>query len=89
MQERMARTPRRLSQASSKRKLIMLSPQRVRLQQVKNSPVRSAMKARMTVFKLSNTRRARRRKLTTRTAAYALESSSPVVSLTLPAEGRF
>ena len=70
----MARTPRRLSQASSKRKLIILSPRRIRLQQVKNSPVRSAMKAGMTVFKLSNTRHARRarcRKLTTRTAANA------------------
>ena len=42
---RMARTPRRRP-----RKLVMMSPRRIRLQQVKDSPMRSAMKARMTMF---------------------------------------
>ena len=49
----------------------MMSSRRIRLQQVKDSPIRSAMKARMTMFKLSSTRttadRTRKRPATTLT----------------------
>ena len=48
---RMARTPRRRPSYAVKRKLVMMSPRRICLQQVKDSPMRSAMKARMTMFK--------------------------------------
>ena len=57
--DRMAQTPHRCPSYSVKRKLAMMSTRRIRLQQVKDLPMRSAMKARMTMFKLS--------KLSTRT----------------------
>ena len=40
---------------AAKRKLVMMSPQRIHLQQVKDLPMRNAMKARMMMFKLSST----------------------------------
>ena len=53
--DRMVRTPRRCPDYAVKRKLVMMSPRHIHLQQVKDLPMTSAMKAKMTMFKLSIT----------------------------------
>ena len=53
---RVVQTPHRCPDYAAKRKLVMMSPWCICLQQVKDSPMRSVKKARMTMFNLSNTR---------------------------------
>ena len=48
--DRMVRTPRWCPGYAVKRKLVMVAPWCIHLQQVKDSPMRSTMKVRMTMF---------------------------------------